>query len=98
MLTAVSCSGTSKDTTVNYQLTEELKDCSIHYMRSKSSFLGIPTNAMYVVRCPNSSTSTNYKKGKSSENATLVDESSALQNKCLELAKSIEDLERCKKL
>ena len=98
-VTAASCSPEpSQETTVKYQLPEGLKDCKIHSVRSNGSLLGIPTHIMYVVRCPNSATSTSYQQGKSSQNVTVVDESSTLQNKCIELSKSIEDLERCKKL
>jgi hypothetical protein len=46
------CEATTEDSKTRYSVPEHLNDCSFTYMRNTNG------NAITVVRCPNSSTST----------------------------------------
>ena len=48
-------------------LPEELKDCKIFRINNSAGTF------LYVVRCPNSSTSTTFHSGKSTTTTTVVD-------------------------
>lgn len=62
VLMITACSKETKNISERYQPPEELSDCKVYRMRSEGG------NAITLVRCPNSSTTTSYTRssGKSS--------------------------------
>ena len=60
------CTPAAKDISVDYAMPEELKDCTITYLQGKYTYLN-------VVRCPNSSTSTTYPVGKTTNTTVVID-------------------------
>lgn len=72
----VSCGEDSrvKNQTHRFSLNEELKDCKIYTLISEANSIGA-NRYLEVVRCPNSSTTTNYRNGKSNESVTVVEDS-----------------------
>lgn len=66
LLFLVSCSKETHEITENYQLENELKDCTIHYLQAKQYA------SLTVVRCPNSSTTTKYSCGKNCARTNVV--------------------------
>lgn len=53
-----ACEKSHRDVSDNYSLPPELKDCKVFHLQSDS------LNYLYVVRCPNSTTNTNFNCGK----------------------------------
>lgn len=66
-LSLSACEKTTRQINGSYLLTEGLEDCKIYELSGGSGTL-------YVVRCPNSQTSTtwNRQQGKSNKNYTTV--------------------------
>jgi len=64
MLTA--CNPTYEENTQNFSLPEGLKDCKIYHLESGITYFN-------VVRCPNSSTTTQWQAGKMQASATVVE-------------------------
>jgi hypothetical protein len=56
----------AKDISEQYTLPEELSDCTITYLQGKYTYLN-------VVRCPNSTTSTTYPVGKTTQTTVVID-------------------------
>lgn len=48
-------------------LPPDLQDCKIYYLTNEKGF------NITIARCPNSTTTTNYKQGKSSHSTVVVD-------------------------
>lgn len=71
----VSCGEDSRvrNETHRFSLNEELKDCKIYTLISQANSIGA-NRYLEVVRCPNSSTTTNYRNGKTDEAVTVVEE------------------------
>ncbi|QOI71567.1 hypothetical protein pEaSNUABM47_00083 [Erwinia phage pEa_SNUABM_47] len=63
--TITGCDGSAEDRTGNYTLPSGLQDCQIY--RLAADGIG---KTLYVVRCPNSNTSTTFSSGKN--NSTTV--------------------------
>jgi len=66
-LILLGCTKTEDQTNL-YDLPVELKDCTVHQIATKDGKWSAT-----VVRCPNSSTSSTYKSGKSTRTVTVVD-------------------------
>lgn len=65
MLSLSACDPSAQN--INYPvLPSELKDCTFHHLFNGSV-------SIYVTRCPNSTTSTKYASGKSSQTAVVID-------------------------
>lgn len=67
VLVLSACTPTAREATHNYKLPSELSDCKIFRLMNDSG------DVMYVMRCPNSSTTTNYSTGKTSRSITLIE-------------------------
>lgn len=65
-LTLTGCSKETVETTDTIILPEGLKDCKLY--RVSDGF-----NTIKIMRCPNSSTSTKYRSGKTDRQAIVVD-------------------------
>lgn len=65
-LAITGCTPSAKDISEQYTLPEELKDCTITYLQGKYTYLN-------VVRCPNSTTSTTYPVGKTTQTTVVID-------------------------
>lgn len=61
------CEKTYVEATDNYLLPFELQDCKVYYLSNSGG------GSITVVRCPNSSTSTNYSSGKAKVNTNVID-------------------------
>lgn len=68
ILSFVGCDAKTVDMTSEYKLPPELNDCNFYYVRGGGS-----SKDLYVVRCPNSSTSTtwNEQQGKTTTSETV---------------------------
>lgn len=64
--------GETINKTHRFTLNEELKDCKIYTLISEPNSMGFK-QYLQVVRCPNSSTTTNYRNGKRDESVTVVE-------------------------
>lgn len=60
------CTPSAKDISEQYTIPEELKDCTITYLQGKYTYLN-------VVRCHNSTTSTTYPVGKTTQTTVVID-------------------------
>lgn len=60
------CAANTHESTNNFILPNELKDCRIYYLESGLSYL-------CITRCPNSITSTSFKVGKSQSTSVTID-------------------------
>lgn len=71
-LILTACSKETKNISERYQLPDELSDCRVYRMRAEGG------NVITLVRCPNSSTTTSYRRsnGKSSSrySNTVIEE------------------------
>jgi hypothetical protein len=65
-LAITGCTPSAKDISEQYTLPEELSDCTITYLQGKYTYLN-------VVRCPNSTTSTTYPVGKTTQTTVVID-------------------------
>ena len=65
-LAITGCTPSAKDISEQYTMPEELKDCTITYLQGKYTHLT-------VVRCPNSTTSTTYPVGKTTQTTVVID-------------------------
>lgn len=65
-LAITGCTPSAKDISEQYTLPEELSDCTITYLQGKYTYLN-------VVRCPNSTTSTTYRVGKTTQTTVVID-------------------------
>lgn len=65
-LAITGCTPSAKDISEQYTLPEELSDCTITYLQGKYTYLN-------VVRCPNSTTSTTYPVGKTTNTTVVID-------------------------
>jgi hypothetical protein len=65
-LAIIGCTPSAKDISEQYTLPEELSDCTITYLQGKYTYLN-------VVRCPNSTTSTTYPVGKTTQTTVVID-------------------------
>lgn len=66
-LLIAACNPHSEDATVDFPvMPKELSDCKIYWISGKY-------RALYVVRCPNSTTSTTYRQGKTSATTVVID-------------------------
>ena len=65
-LAITGCTPSAKDISEQYTLPEELSDCTITYLQGKYTYLN-------VVRCPNSTTSTTYPVGKTTQTTVIID-------------------------
>lgn len=65
-LAIIGCTPSAKDISEQYTLPEELSDCTITYLQGKYTYLN-------VVRCPNSTTSTTYRVGKTTQTTVVID-------------------------
>lgn len=90
MATVVMLSGCEKETvdeTSAYELPQGMEDCKIFTMVKKNG------NAITVVRCPLSSTTTTFKSGKTTTSATVVEAppqvDTSTKNKEKELQKDV---------
>jgi hypothetical protein len=63
----VACQETEESTN-QYNLPAELKDCKIHSVGRKDG-----GSSIIVVRCPNSNTTTAYRNGKRTDYLTVLD-------------------------
>ena len=61
------CEKETIDKTNHYALTDGLEDCRIYTLHGDNG------GFMQVIRCPNSSTSTHYKSGKTSYDVTVIE-------------------------
>jgi hypothetical protein len=68
MVSLSGCAKSATENTSHYDLPDGLKDCKIFYLGSDNSLTGIT-----VVRCPNSSTTTTYKQGKTQRSVSVVE-------------------------
>lgn len=70
LLTIFALAGCESRTTElhDFILPEGLKDCKIYFMTN-----GV--NHVTITRCPNSSTSTEYKTGKTTSSSAVVEDS-----------------------
>lgn len=67
-ITLIGCG--TKEQTTNYYLPSDLSDCKVYYVSGK----GVNRN-LYVVRCPNSTTSTTHSCGKNcTASNTVIEE------------------------
>lgn len=64
------CSNEPSNMTGDYVLPAELKSCKIYRVRGNNGL-----DAMTIVRCPNSATSTYYRSGKTSAETFVSDTS-----------------------
>lgn len=64
LLTLAGCSddGITESSFYQSQLPDELKDCKVY------------NGSLTIVRCPNSTTATHYRKGKRHEDVILIDD------------------------
>lgn len=60
------CERKYTDNTEQYPLPPEMSDCKIWYLQNNGY-------GLTAVRCPNSTTTTTYQKGKSTETVIVVD-------------------------
>ena len=67
VLTACDVEPYNKELTQTYPLPDGLEDCKIYYLQNKSG------NSLKVVRCPNSSTTTQWQAGKIQASATVTE-------------------------
>ena len=65
-LAITGCTPSAKDISEQYTLPEELSDCTITYLQGKYTYLN-------VVRCPNSTTSTTYPVGETTNTTVVID-------------------------
>jgi hypothetical protein len=65
----LGCEQKSEEHTRNYDIPKGLEDCKIHKLKSPA----VEMINLHVVRCPNSSTSTTYRSGKSTYSVTVLD-------------------------
>jgi hypothetical protein len=65
-LAITGCTPSAKDISEQYTLPEELSDCTITHLQGKYTYLN-------VVRCPNSTTSTTYPVGKTTQTTVVID-------------------------
>ena len=65
-LAITGCTPSAKDISEQYTLPEELSDCTITYLQGKYTYLN-------VVHCPNSTTSTTYPVGKTTQTTVVID-------------------------
>lgn len=61
------CTPSAEDISEQYTMPEELKDCTITQLRNAKLM------HLNVVRCPNSSTSTTYPVGKTTNTTVIID-------------------------
>ena len=62
------CNPSYEEKTQNFtQLPNELKDCKFYSVRSNTG------SDLNIVRCPNSTTSTTYKSGKTTATTVVID-------------------------
>ncbi len=64
LLSAVACTPTYINEIGKYRLPPELQDCKIYYLSSSDG------GSLTVVRCPNSTVTASYRKGKTT--ATVI--------------------------
>lgn len=60
------CDSNTSSITHRYVLPPELSKCKIYDMSNG-------TNSIKVVHCPNSTTTTSYRSGKTHKNVTIID-------------------------
>lgn len=66
-LLIAGCTPETKEISANYVLPKGLEDCQIYEMSA-------PTARLYVVRCPNSTTSTTTTSGKTTNSVATTQE------------------------
>ncbi|HGH3630014.1 TPA: hypothetical protein ACJK7G_000358 [Acinetobacter baumannii] len=66
VLFLAGCEPSTKEKTGDFILPPDLKDCRIYNLSDGSS-------TITTMRCPNSSTATQYRVGKSTRNSIVVD-------------------------
>ena len=62
------CKAETEERTGEYALPAGLQDCQVYRMTS-----GANGSFLYVVRCPNSATSTTFRSGKTNQTAVVID-------------------------
>jgi hypothetical protein len=67
----LGCNIDSEETTSTFNIPKELSDCKIYKVGTNKTTER--TDIITVVRCPNSSTSTTYRSGKSTYSVTVLD-------------------------
>lgn len=68
ILTACDVESYNKEITKVYTLPEGIKDCKVYYIQGD-----LTNNSLNVVRCPNSSTTTQWQAGKQQASATVAE-------------------------
>lgn len=71
VFTVIGCNIRTEERTNAFNVPKELSDCKIYSLGTNGS--DNIAQIITVVRCPNSSTTTDYKSGKSTRSATVLD-------------------------
>lgn len=64
----VGCKPEHRDITEDYKFPNGLSDCKAYWLKDATG------SSMTVIRCPNSSVTTNYKQGKYDKTVTVVED------------------------